>query len=170
MTGREQQLLRSLPDILNYKSIFYIGASQRRVEMIGLFEEKGYDITIMEAWKPNVDALRERFPKIFQGDVRDIDRLKMLPRFDIIMWWHGPEHAPIEELPKILTWLEMKALKIIVVANPWGIYKQGEIDGNPYEVHRASVYAKFYTDLGWRTNVLGKKDTRGSNLLAWKRH
>lgn len=170
MRTRERQLLRAMPDILNYRTIFYIGISQVREEMFNLFVKKNYETTIMEAWQPNVEALRPRFPKIIQGDIRDLNALKLLPRFDIVMWWHGPEHVEERELPEILTWLHAKAKRYVIVACPWGVYKQGEVKGNPYEKHLSFLYPEFFQNLNWKTSVIGERDVRGSNLIAWKRN
>ena len=166
--GRENQLLKAIPDVLDYKSMLYIGINQVREEMLHLFKERDYDITILEAWKSNVDALKSKYPNIIWADVRDLDKIKFLPRFDIVMWWHGPEHIKERELPKILIELRMKALLYIIIACPWGIYEQGNCS-NPYEEHLAYLYPEFFKELGWQTDTIGKEDVKGSNLLAWKR-
>lgn len=163
---RENQLLKAIPDILDYKSILYIGINQIREEMLHLFKERDYDITILEAWKPNVDALKSKYPNIIWGDIRDLEKIKLLPQFDIVIWWHGPEHVKKKELPKILICLRMKAHLYAIIACPWGIYEQDSAFGNPHEEHLSYLYPEFFKKLGWQTNTIGKEDVKGSNLLA----
>ena len=49
VTARREQLLRSIPDVGDYRSLLYIGANVERMEMLDLFIEKGYRIDILEA-------------------------------------------------------------------------------------------------------------------------
>jgi hypothetical protein len=167
MKARETQLLRSIPDILDCKTILYIGISQEREEILRLFKNKNFKITIIEAWKPNVEALKPKYPDIIWGDITDPEIMASLPQCDIVMWWHGPEHVKKKDLPDLLGALRKKALKFAVVACPWGIYKQGAVKGNPYEKHQSYLYPDFFRDQGWMTSVIGQKNVRGSNLIAW---
>ena len=135
-----------------------------RIQMLRLFEEKHYEVQIMEIWKPNVDGLRARFPNIIQGDICDLD----IPESDIVMWWHGPEHVKKEELPHILTALQKKARKYVVIGSPWGVrINHHLVFENPHDLHLSTLYPSFFENLGWKTSVLGEKDKMGSNLIAW---
>lgn len=168
-TPREQQLLDAIPNILDFDSLLYIGAQpisevSLRIQMLRLFEAENYEVQIMEIWEPFVEGLRSRFPNIIQGDIRDLN----IPEADVVMWWHGPEHVKKEELPIILSTLYKNARKCAVVSSPWGIHKQGEFCGNPYEEHLCTLYPSFFENLGWETSVIGQKDVRGNNLLAWR--
>ena len=171
MTGRERQLLREIPDILNYESLLYIGMSARengiiRDQMINLFESRNYKIQVIEIWPPNVESLRPKFPNILLGDIRDLHKME-IGTYDIAMFWHGPEHLEKHEIPDVLWKLEARARKYAVVACPWGRYDQIAVGGNPHEIHRCRVYAVDFERLGWKTSVIGQKDVRGSNLMAW---
>ncbi len=50
---RNQQLLRCVPDALRHKTLLYVGASRRRQQMLSLFVDRNYRITVLEAWLPN---------------------------------------------------------------------------------------------------------------------
>jgi len=164
---KERQLLAHVPDVMNYKSLLYIGASACRQETLGLFIKRGYDYTILEIWRPNVEWLRKRFKNVIEGDVRDINGFN-LGNFDIICWWHGPEHLKEDELVPMLDKLENMTKKILITACPWGIYEQGAAEGNPHEIHYSYLYPEFFEKLGWKTSAMGRVDVKGSNLLAWK--
>lgn len=167
MDRKERQLLTCVPDVLNYKSLLYIGASGRRQKTLGLFINRGYDYTILEIWHPNVEWLRKRFKNVIEGDVRDIDDFN-LGVFDIVCWWHGPEHVKENEVVPIFDKLKNMTKEILIAACPWGIYEQDAVDGNLHEIHFSYLYPEFFEKLGWKTSTFGKRDVKGSNLLAWQ--
>ena len=168
--ARAIQFFKAIPDALKYKSILYIGASKRRAEMLSYFIKNNFQITIIEAWTENIYFLKRNYPRIgiIQADIRNVAKIP-LGYFDIIMWWHGPEHVEKEALPGIFEVLDNHARKALVLACPWGRYDQEAVDGNPFERHRSRLYPKFFEKLGFKTSTIGTKDKRGSNLLAWKK-
>lgn len=174
MTDRENQLLETIPEALNYKSLLYIGARPERQEMLNLFLEKNYTVTILEVFKPNYDKLielnkeRKLFDYIEWGDVRDIPVL-FVDNADVVMWWHGPEHIELYELEKTLEIVESKAEKITILGCPNGVYFQNEVYGNPYEIHKSFLYPKNFERLGYQTKVIGEPDVMGGNILSWKK-
>jgi len=167
--ARARQAFAAVPDLLDYKTLLYIGASKARVEMLSYFIKKNYEITIMEAWTENVLYYRQnsRF-NIIQADVRNVNKIP-LGNFDVIMWWHGPEHVEKELLPDIFNELFKHTKKVLILACPWGLYIQQAVRGNPYEVHRSHLYPEFFKELGFKTSTLGRRDRRGLNLIAWRR-
>jgi len=167
--ARARQAFAAVPDLLDYKTLLYIGASKARVEMLSYFIKKNYEITIMEAWTENVLYYRQnsRF-NIIQADVRNVNKL-LLGNFDVVMWWHGPEHVEKDLLPDIFSELFKHTKKVLMLACPWGRYIQQAVRGNPYEVHRSHLYPEFFKELGFKTSTLGRRDRRGSNLIAWRR-
>lgn len=170
--ARKEQLLRSIPDVLDYKTLLYVGANTRRMEMVDLFMVKGYKIDVLEIWPQNAIELGEwnrvtkALNEIIIGDIRSFAASR---HYDVVMWWHGPEHVKTDELPGILARLETLARKVVVLACPCGLYPQGETGGNPYEVHEQSIYPQNFRDLNYKINILGKTDKPGSNLIGWKR-
>jgi hypothetical protein len=173
VTARREQLLRSIPDVGDYRSLLYIGANVERMEMLDLFIEKGYRIDILEAWPENLAGLVEwavsngvTIQHFIEGDVRTFDREKA---YDVVMWWHGPEHVTKEELPNVLHRLELAARHLVVLACPSGLSPQDEVYGNPFERHSATLYATDMRDFNYKINILGKTDKPNSNLISWKR-
>ncbi len=169
--NREKQLLRCIPTILNYKTLLYIGAKKRMIQMLQLFVDTSYAIDIIEIWSANVTKLEDLngIRRIIQGDVRNITQME-LPYYDVVMWWHGPEHIYEKELHDVLRNLETLATKFVVVASPWGESKQSGKKGNLSERHVASLYSGTFRNLGWNTDMIGNignKDHTVSNLLAW---
>jgi len=169
---RNQQLMHCVPDALRHKTLLYIGASRRRQQMLSLFVDRNYRITILEAWLPNamyvskhVSGVRD----VICADVRNIMRETLpLPRYDVVCWWHGPEHVAIDDLAPTLANLEEIAERLVILASPWGRYDQGAVDGNPWEKHRSVIYPDLLHALGYSTHTIGVLDRRGSNLLAWR--
>ncbi|MBT7790612.1 MAG: glycosyltransferase, partial [Calditrichaeota bacterium] len=167
---RYDQLYRSIPDIWKCKSILYVGAHEGRIHFGDPIKANGLEIDVMEIWGPNVKHLRESvnwFNSVIQGDIREIDNL-ISRKYDIIFWWHGPEHIEKSDLFTTLKKIEEYAERYVVLGCPWGNYEQGEEYGNPFEVHTSSFYEQDFKRSGYQTSTIGTKDVRGSNLLAWK--
>ena len=48
-----------------------------------------------------IKYLKKFYENVIQGDVREID--KIISKFyDVIVWWHGPEHIEKEKLESTL--------------------------------------------------------------------
>lgn len=187
---RRGHLIRNIPDVFNYHSVLYIGAKVMKRWPKGMtfmdgFRDAAYEIDVLEPWWRNVVGLHQfndhgrefkddvfippgTFRRIISGDVRKVGRL-VYKNYDVVMFWHGPEHLASEEILITLRKLENIATKIVVVGCPYGEYKQGEVGGNRFEKHLISLYPEFFEDIGWEHAELGERDVRTSNLLAWKR-
>lgn len=168
--NREKQLLRCVPTILDYETLLYIGARKRRMQMVNLFVDASYTMDVLEIWPPNVASLKDLkyIRRVMEGDVRDV--LKMnFTNYDVVMWWHGPEHVHWKELGKILKDLESLADKFTVVACPWGDNFQEIWKSNIHEEHVSSLYPEIFKGFDWEIDTIGERDTPGSNLLAWRK-
>ena len=169
---RRRQLLSCIPDIADGKSLLYVGANVRRMEMLNLFFGAGCEIDILEVWPKNVRGLRKwneaarAVRSIIHGSVLDFAREKS---YDTVIWWHGPEHVPYGLLDNALAAIERAASRLVVLACPWGDVPQDEAYGNPFERHRFATRVEMFTDRGYAVNCSGEFDVLGSNLLAWKR-
>lgn len=168
---RKKQFLASCPLAFLPGEVLYVGAKPERMEMLDLFIEAGSAVDILEIWSPNVEALvrwnekEGRVRAIMKGDVRTAD---LVGKYDVAVWYHGPEHVEREALPFCLSNLEMMARRVVVLGMPWGIYRQGPAGGNVFEAHRTSLYPEDLRRFGYLTDTIGEKDRTGSNLLAWK--
>jgi hypothetical protein len=170
--ARRDQFRRCIPKALKYKTLLYVGANVKRMQMIEHFQEAKYKIDAVEAWPKNVAALKAWnkkhgvFAKIYQADIRNFAIAK---RYDVVMWWHGPEHVEISELRAILARLEWAARHFVILASPWGKYPQGAVKGNPFEEHASALAPEMWSSFGYSSDAIGIEDKPGSNLLAWKK-
>lgn len=186
--ARKRQIKKIL-NVFNYETMLYIGANPRRIELVDLFFAHGYAIDVLEAWEPNYKSLVEWnkkwkiFKNIYLQDVRLIDQMieeisriiKRRPHlgsfrdnWDIILFWHGPEHLPKLDVAPTLKALEKYANHLVILGFPRGEYKQDPVEGNPFERHESYLYEKDVQDLGYLTDTLRPHKTRGSNITAWK--
>lgn len=166
------QLRRCVPQIFKVGTCLYVGASRDKFansarELI----KAGRVVTILEIWEPNCDFYRQQptITNVIQGDVRDVARLG-LPHYDLVMWWHGPEHIPQADLPTTLAALEALT-DLIVLGCPYGltVQREEEMRGNPHQVHLAGLLPADFNVLGYQTDTFGKEaDWNACNILAWK--
>lgn len=173
---RERQFVERIPDVLRIQNgtLLYVGGKPARLQMVSLFHRHGFAIDVLEAWRPNVDSLtawnseEKILRRIFRGNIRDTSSLPD-EKYNVVMFWHGPEHVPAEDLAFVLLNMEAMATDFSICACPWGKYAQGEVNGNPFERHVSHLYELDFGGFGYMTHAIGKKDKKGSNLLAWKR-
>lgn len=169
----DAQMKDNLPDLFDtpYQSVLYVGASHLRQHFLLELVEKYKHITILEIYSDNIKYLTEKYTdkkiSIIQGDVRDADKLH-LDKFDVCVFWHGPEHLHKEEVQKILDKLESLTKHLIVLGMPYGHYLQGSEYGNDYETHCWDIYPEDMANLGYSVNTIGKADDTLSNMMAWK--
>lgn len=160
-----------LPELFtNPGMLLYIGARADAHSWLDELIEAGNEVDILEVWNDNINGLVPEYGKkciILVGDVREVD--KITANFDYIFWWHGPEHLAYDEIEPTLNKLESKCKRTIALATPWGVYPQGAHAGNPYEVHRCSLYPEFFISIGYEFAVDGRPDEPGSEIVAWKR-
>lgn len=177
---RKKQIFRNIKDLRKYKTLLYIGAHTDRLEMIDIFHDFNYEIDVLEIWGPNVKGLIELnekqniFRDIIQGDILDEtiwgDGFGLGPIYDIVMFWHGPEHVKKERLPDLIKTLEALAKHYVIMACPIGKYKQGPVDGNPYEVHESYLWPEDFIKYNYKADcIIKKKKARGSNMVLWKK-
>jgi hypothetical protein len=164
---RKEQLKNIVPDLFSYKSVLYVGARTGRFDFSQEFRKAGYDITVVERYKPNVDYLKTIpwIKKVIRKDIREFTTKK---KYDVIFWWHGPEHIPKKDLRKTLRNLEKMCNNVMVLGCPNGDVKQQNEYENPYEDHLSGYEGLEFEKLGYTIDVIGQKDTFASNILAVK--
>ena len=174
---REKCVKRCMPDLFSgkYQSVLYVGANQKRQHFLNFFGESNYKrIVILEAFKGNYEFLKKKFetkqPDLYEviwGKVEKIDKLSFEP-FDVIFFWHGPEHLPQQQIEPTLKKLESISNHLVILGMPFGKYVQGSEYGNPFEVHLFDIYPSFLQKVDYKTETLGNQDEKGSNITAWK--
>jgi hypothetical protein len=152
--------------------VLYVGAKARKRMPTGLWHLRrcSEEIVCLEIWEPNVKALRKTdfFDEVWHGDIADrATLLSVAGRFDLIFWWHGPEHV---SFPQAIDTCNRLHAAVVVCACPWGKYEQGACFGNPYEVHASALLPEDFERLGYEVTVSGKRDVPKSNIFAVKRH
>lgn len=173
-TDRLNQLMRCVPQLFDFaedKKLLYIGLSPARFQFGQELYNCGYEITFVEAHLPNFKyGLEDNRTTIgINCDVRNIDKYTKGKKYDVVFWWHGPEHIAHDELVATLGKLEAITTDLIVLGCPWGIYEQDEVDGNPFEKHQTYFYEHDFSELGYNVDAIGKVDAPNeNNLLAWK--
>jgi len=165
---RKPQLEKNIPSIWNYNTVLYIGARTDRIDFGDEFKENNYKMDILEIFKPNVDYLKkiEWLNQIIEGDVKEVDKI-IDKKYDVIFWWHGPEHIGKEDLKVTLDKLKKLANHYVVLGCPWGDVEQGDIFGNKWEEHVSELNLEDFEENGFKTDLIGEKDILGSNILAW---
>jgi hypothetical protein len=159
-----------LPDLFTQPgSLLYIGARPDAHSWLPELYEASHSITVLEIWEENAQGLKgdNRIARLILGDVRNVDHMPEM--FDVVMWWHGPEHLSYDEILPTLQKLEAKAGRLIAVACPYGYYPQGSHKGNPYEEHKTYLYPEHFTDWGYTVRTDGRMDDAGGEIVAWKR-
>jgi len=162
-------LLKLAPDIFNHKSVLYIGAKKGRHDFLEDFQKSGCNITVLEIFKQNAEDLKgvSWISEVIEGDVCNFFTDK---KFDVIFWWHGPEHIKEEKLAMTLKKLESFANNCVILGCPWGNVSQKiGVDENPFEEHVSFFNEGYFESLGYKTDYSGVKDTMGSNILSVKK-
>ena len=168
-TDRTASLLRLVPGLFStrYKSVLYIGARSDRFDYGDEFKHFNYKITILEAWEDNVEYLRTEMPtiEVIHGEVQNVT---IEEKFDVVFWWHGPEHVPEDQLSDTINKIEKWAKKVVIMGCPWGHRRQKAIQGNPYERHVSHLLYPFFEEKGYTVECLGVKNGGTSHITAVK--
>jgi len=173
---RGRRLLDVLPGWAAWRTCLYIGANTDRFQLYGMIEHM--DVTVLEVWPDYARELRadpkHKVARVIVGDVRELDATGVsdFAPFDVVIWWHGPEHVGRVEAEDIL-WpgrrgvLEPYWEHALVVGCPWGRHDQGAVDGNPHQEHKWAPEPWFFKRLGFQTQTYGRKDHKG-RITAWR--
>lgn len=164
---RYDLLVKCVPDLFTRTgTCLYIGASVSRFQMGQRLIDAGYEISIVEPWQPNIVHYRARGFPVVADDIRNA--VLYLRKFDIVMWWHGPEHVNARDLAWLIPALETLARRYVILAYPYGEYAQGSHLGNDYEKHVTTLWPDSFR--GYQSASIGKAgDGPQSCVIAWKR-
>jgi len=166
---RRESLIKNIPKIFDYKNVLYIGARKDRYDFLEDFQRKGYKIDVLEIFKPNAEYLKT-LPWISEVIEGDVTKFKTKKKYDVVFWWHGPEHIEENKVKQTLKSLELITKKIIVLGCPWGTVAQEPSieEENPYEKHISYFDDGYFESLGYKTEYSGVKNLMGSNILSFK--
>lgn len=168
--ARLAQLERCIPDIWGYQSYLYIGAGPYRHHFFERMQEKGLNVDVVEISPENCQWMISEHPWIPNVYCHDIlgfvesiadKKGKIETTWDVILWSHGIEMVSKVHRGFLMLNFDVLCNKIIVNMTPFGSCGGA---GN-IEVWYPEEFEKF----GYKTDTIGKRDQRNSNLLAWKR-
>lgn len=168
--ARQNQLDALLPETLKDgygKRLLYVGGHLRfgrNLQISSYFRNAGYEIDVIEIFPDNVIQLNnvQWIHRIIEGDVRLFDPYAP---YDLVVFWHGPEHLPKDEVPKLLDKMKTYS-KAVVFATPNGRYDQGEEYGNPHENHASTWYFEDFIKLDMIASQIGNPDEQNGNIVA----
>jgi hypothetical protein len=180
LLNREASVRKNVPDFLEYKTVLYVGVRPGRMQLLDLFLEAGYEADVVEIWPRNYAYIQELqndrfrgkekalFKNIYCQDIKAFAAIEKGP-YDVVVWWHGPEHMPKADLPAVLENLFRMTEQVLILGCPWGATAQGALGGNPSEAHVSCFTTNYFEALGFKTSTLGRENKGGSNILSWKR-
>ena len=102
----------------------------------------------VEIHKPNCEFILEnRLGFLIAGDIVEVS--KKLPKFDAVVWLHGPEHLPLDHLMDVLGRLHATAIKGVIVQMPQHPETTPYLHGNPWERHLSHPGKSFWDGYGY---------------------
>jgi hypothetical protein len=155
---------------LQQRTCLYVGAHPGKgCSFWDEIRRAGCRMTVIEVYEPNVKALECMLmngEEILCADIRD-----WIPpeKYDLVLWWHGPEHVMPDEAEMVIEKLWSVTRQWLVCGSPWGRVEQGEEYGNAAEKHLWSVDPRFFQILGMQTRTFPPKDKLGGQVVAWRK-
>jgi hypothetical protein len=169
-TQRESTVANILKGMKGIKSFLNVGFrnwdDERTHWWIEICDYNKINWNILEVFNLNIlRALDEGCPKdkIYLGNMLDTSSYD---NYDVIMFWHGPEHINKEAFLSSLKSIEDKANKLVIFGMPLGEEKQGQIYGNPNEEHVSSWDPSEFEKIGYTTEIV--RDRTPAHFTAWR--
>jgi hypothetical protein len=163
----KEALQNIAPDLFNYKTVLYVGANQYRSYFLEDFHAAGYRVTLLEIFKKNAEFYKS-LGWVNEVIQENIINFKPTKKYDVVFWWHGPEHVQKDKLDKTLKTLEKSAKEILVLGCPIGKVLQESSYGNVHEKHLSYYEIGYFEKLGYKTHYIGRRDHLFSNITAVK--
>lgn len=141
----------------NIKQVLNIGVVSLPDATIRFLEKLNVNpkITYLEIFEENCKRVKLQRPDIHfvQGDVRNIKNL-IHDKFDLIVWWHGPEHIYEHELVDTILNIEslLNTNGVIILGSPDGWLEQHNDDGNLHNDHYSGPDCNFYRSLNYEAH------------------
>jgi hypothetical protein len=173
MEIEKAEFLRLIPELAAGGDCLYIGAKPARREMAATMKALGFAVDAIEAWPNHYFGLmdwnktNQVFRDIFLGNVLYAERI-IRRTYDVVMWWHGPEHVAKESLPEFMATIQRMCRGMIILAFPHGEFAQGPINGNPMDAH---FWCPGIADFpGWAYVINeARTATEWPQIVAWKK-
>lgn len=155
------------------KKLLYVGASVNRCQFARELREMGYETHLVEPFESNCWHYyfhNRIFSNVYQNLLGPFCEESKRNRivWDVIFWWHGPEHEFLRKLSSTLNKVEMVS-KLVILGSPYGYYPQQAEYGNEYEIHRSHLYPHDLEEFGYKTATAGPVDGKNESvLIGWK--
>lgn len=130
----------------------------------------GFEIfDILEIFRSNIENIKASFIRNkFHEDVLNINNISL--SYDMIIWWHGPEHVSKLDFYNVLPAITNKC-KYFVVGCPNGKYiipnTSPNLRKNKHEKHVAHWCALEFSNMGFQVHSVYPPD-QGLPLAAWR--
>jgi hypothetical protein len=164
-----QLIIDNIPELFdgNGKTALYVGANFMRAYFLDFLWECGYVVDIIEIFQGNEKPIREKykFRNLIIGDISEKQNIK--ENYDLIFWYHGPEHVSEAIFEKTSLLLDGKA-KMIVLGCPYDDTIQDEVYGNIFEKHLWGITQGKLNALGYTTAQCNRKNA-SDNIIGWKK-
>lgn len=135
-----------------------------------MLPDLGYNpkFTALEIYEPYIETGPKKYPnhEFVHGDVRNVDELFKDRSFDFVVWWHGPEHIPQEDIVSTLEKLKVITNEFLVLGSPEGWFAQGPDGGNHFDTHVSAPDTKLYKQCGFEAVALSAP--HAVCAVAWK--
>ena len=150
--------------LLEPRTCLYVGAWRDGTAFLqDLFEPGGYKVDLLEIWKPSCDLFRGEIKthggRVIQADVRT---WKPDRQYDLVMWWHGPEHVSAGDAELALAKLDKVRTHALITAVPNGHYEQGPVDGNAAQRHISEYTPDWFQTRGFCVANTARQ------IIAWR--
>ena len=169
----KDDFLKLIPELWTGGTCLYVGAKPARREMAETMKEIGFAVDAIEAWPNHYFGLtdwnkkNQVFRDIFLGNVLYAERI-VRRTYDVVMWWHGPEHVAKEALPDFLATIQRICRGTIIMAFPHGDFEQSPLEGNPMDAHL--WFPKAIDFPGWNSKAyLGRDEKEWPQIVVWKK-
>lgn len=169
--ARQEQLDSLIPAQLKdgyNKRLLYVGGHLRygrNLQMSAYFRKAGYVIDVIEIFPDNIAQLAniQWIKRLIEGDIRLFDPFMV---YDVVVFWHGPEHLGKDEVPALLDRMKRYS-NAIIFATPNGRFEQGPEYGNPAESHASIWYMEDFTRMDMVASAIGNPDEENGNIIAY---
>lgn len=158
--ARTASLLKLLPDIFNmkYNSILYIGAISYNFTYYNEIKNNYNVIDVIEINKNHCENIKNAkwINNIYNTSIENFNSTN---KYDIVFWWHGPEHIKENDIQNVLLKLENNCNNYIVLGCPWGY---SPIDSG----HITTINENFFEKYGYNCVYSGKKNNCQLDLAS----
>src|SRR5258708_18928402 len=123
-TPRERTVCDLLAPLGKIRRLLNVGMKRpgdpRNLWWINICRANGTESHVLEVFEPNCQELRAAgITNVTCGDVRNVGKLYDEP-FDVIMWWHGPEHLEKADVPAVIDELWQLTQHALILGCPLG--------------------------------------------------